>query len=110
MGRGSPARAEGRLRALARVVVLETNSVERAERGRAIIESIAGSAIRHRATSHEDLARRVRESLRPGVREDKSERSGAEALPPGVAEALTLNYYARYYRAWLDESIPALDG
>ncbi len=91
-------------------LVLETNSVERGERGRAMIESIVGSAIRHRATSHEDLARRVRESLRPGVREDKSERSGAEALPPGVAEALTLNYYARYYRAWLDESIPALDG
>ncbi len=100
----------GRLEYRDRSLVLETNSVERGERGRAMIESLAESAIRHRATTHEDLARRVRESLRPGVREEKSERSRAEELPPDVAEALTLNYYARYYRAWLDESIPALDG
>ena len=93
-----------------RSLIVETNSVERGERGRSMIESLAGSAIRHRATTHEDLARRVRESLRPGARQETSERSGAEELPPGVAEALALNHYARHYRAWLDDSIPALDG
>ncbi len=100
----------GRVEHRDRSLVLETNSVERGERGRAMIESLAGSAIRHRATTHEDLARRVRESSRPGMRAEQSAQSGAEALPPEVAEALTLNYYARYYRAWLDEAIPALDG
>jgi len=100
----------GRLEHRDRSLALEANSVERGERGRSMIESLAGSAIRHRATTHEGLARRVRESLRPGAREEKSERSGAAELPPGVAEALTLNYYARYYRAWLDDSIPALEG
>ena len=100
----------GRLEHRGRSLILETNSVERGERGRSMIESLAGSAIRYRATTHEDLARGVRESLRPDAREETSERSGAKELPPEVAEALALNHYARHYRAWLDDSIPALDG
>ena len=96
-------------------LVLETNSVERGARGRALVERLAGRAVRHRATTHEDLRRRVMESVtaRALGREDphdSKESSSGRKLDPDVAEALVAEYYARHYRAWIDEPVPSLDG
>ena len=44
-------------------LTLETNSVERAARGRTMLEALAGSAIRHRATAHENLQLDVKQRI-----------------------------------------------
>lgn len=36
--------------------------------------------------------------------------SSGQRLDPDVAEALVAQHYARHYRAWIDEAVPALDG
>jgi hypothetical protein len=95
-------------------LVFETMSVERADRGRAMLESIAGSALRHRATSHENLQRAVKDSLRAkylrGEDSEPDEPAGDRGLPPEIVEPLILGHYATHYRAWIDEPVPALDG
>lgn len=93
-------------------LVLETNSVQRAERGRRLLESLASASVRHRATSHENVRRRLRDELRARSRAgaDDDPKPPPGALPPELNETLVLNHLARYYRAWLDESLPALDG
>ncbi len=89
-------------------LVLECNSVERAERGRALVEDAAGAAIRFVVTSHEDLQAAAQRSMRSG---QPAPSTAPEAdIPPEVVEELTLDYYARHYRSWVDERIPALGG
>jgi hypothetical protein len=92
---------------------LRTQSVERGVRGRALLESAGGDALRHRVTSHENLQRAVQDGLRGRyLRGDHAaERTSSEAeLPDGVSEALILAHYATHYRAWVDEPVPALAG
>jgi hypothetical protein len=94
---------------------LEANSVERGARGRALLERLAGCALRHRATTHEDLRRQVMAGVTAQVlgREDPRDakrESSERRLDPEVAEALVAEHYGRHYRAWVDEPVPALDG
>jgi hypothetical protein len=86
---------------------LEANSVARGERGRAMVESAAGAALRHRGTTHEDMQRSVGERLRSG--DNGAEPDGGSEIPPEIQEALVLDHQARHYRRWLDEPVPALD-
>jgi hypothetical protein len=89
-------------------LVLATNSVPRGERGRALLESIAGDAIEHRATSHEDLQRKMLESLAEGPSADPG-----EALDAATREQLrdaTERYLAERSAAWPDLEVPALEG
>ncbi len=94
-------------------LVLETNSVERGSRGRAVLETAAGAAIRYRITSHENatlaLKRRVREQALGGGDDDTDEPE-VSAIPMDVQEALVLEYQGKHYRSWVDEPVPALDG
>ncbi len=85
-------------------VVLETTSRERAERGRAFLEALAGGVVRHRATSLESVAEamRRRRPERPASREDE--------IPPEVAAEVVGAYYERHYRGWVDTALPALGG
>jgi len=106
--RGEPV-SLGRLELKGTTLMLETNSVARGERGRAMIEALARDTVAYRATSHEDLTRSLKEALRAGS--EHVPRSAAPArIPAEVQEDLVLDHYARYYRKWLDEEIPALDG
>jgi hypothetical protein len=98
----------GTLRLTGESLVLEANSVERARRGRTLIESLAESAIRHRLTTHEDMERMLRDALSKRRPDDAREERREEGIPADVKEALVLNELARHYRAWIDESIPAL--
>ena len=94
-----------------RTLTMETNSKERGDRALALLQGLAGDAIRHRATTHEDLERTIREQMKR--RADGEAPVGAtaqDAIPPHVAEALVLDHYAQHYRRWLDEPVPALDG
>jgi hypothetical protein len=112
---GSNARGEtvslGHVKLDEKRLVLEANSAERAQRGRTIIEEAVGQAARHRSTTHEDPTRSVKEALRNrALGGAADEGPGDPAIPREVVEALTLNHYGRHYRAWLDDSIPALEG
>lgn len=84
---------------------LEVNSVARGTRGRALIERLAGAAVRHRATTHEDMQRLVRESLKSGKASEPRE----TGISPELQEALVLDHLAKHYREWLDIPVPALD-
>lgn len=102
------------------LLVLETNSRERGERGRELLERLAPGLIRHRATTHEDVARELRERIRqgalaegfaqPGDDRRESMEQPPSALPPEINEALVLDHLSKHYRGWLDENIPAIDG
>jgi hypothetical protein len=89
---------------------LETNSAARGARGRTLIETLAGNAVVHRATSHEDLSRTLREAIRSGRTDEVHARAAPAEIPAEAQEDLMLDYYARHYRQWLDDRIPALDG
>ncbi len=94
-------------------LILETNSAERASRGRALLEAAAGAAIRHRATSHENLTLAVKERIREQFLSggtDESDERAPSAIPFEIQEAVVLEHMAKHYRAWVDEPVPALDG
>jgi hypothetical protein len=88
---------------------LETNSLARGERGRALVEREAGAAVRHRATVHEDMQRRLQDELKKPKEKSRTQ-GGREEIPFEIQEALVLDHMARHYRKWLDEPVPALDG
>jgi hypothetical protein len=94
------------------ILTVEANSVERGTRGRELVERLAGSAVRHRGTTHEDMRRKVMEGVtaRALGRSDEVSEPAATALDPDVEEALVTEHYARHYRAWVDDAVPALDG
>lgn len=86
-----------------RRAVLETTSRARAERGRALLESLAGAAVRYRATSLESVEQAMaRRPSRP-ARE-------ADEIPPEVAAQVVHGFYERHYRGWVDTPLPALRG
>ncbi len=86
---------------------LEANSVARGQRGRELIEQLAGAAVKHRGTTHEDMQVLVRESMKRGDRHEAPD--PATSLPPEVQEALVLDLSAKHSREWLDLPVPALD-
>lgn len=92
-------------------LILEANSRERGERGRALLEELVGEALVHRMTVHEDLEARIREGRRERATEPSSRATGKgePTIPPAIAEVLVLDHHAAHYRAWLDIPVPALE-
>jgi hypothetical protein len=82
--------------------------------GGALLEALGDELLRHRVTSHENLRRTLKDRIRArylsGKPDDNDAEAPGSALPPGVADALVLAHYATYYRGWIDEPVPALDG
>lgn len=111
---------------------LLTTSPERAAEGRALLEGLLGDLLRFRSQSMADprellAERRSRddeeEEPRPDERdsvidgaEDEAEdehESGDETDDTQAAEAaesVRMAYLERYYRAWVDQPVPLLDG
>lgn len=87
------------------VLQLEANSVARGTRGREFIEQLAGAAVKHRGTTHEDMQVLLRDALK----KDRQAPAPDTGVPPAVQEALALDYYSKHYREWLDLPVPALD-
>lgn len=94
------------------LLLVEVNSAARGTRVRELIERIAGAAVRHRATTHEDLHQKLVEAVtaRALGREPAGVEGSPVAVEPDVADALVAQHYSRHYRAWVDEPVPALDG
>ncbi len=84
-------------------LVLETQSTERVDRGRAFLEALAGGAIRFRLVEYEDPERameRVARAPEPAAPGDR--------VPPEVEAQVVGEFYEQHYRRWLDEPVPAL--
>ena len=94
------------------ILTVEAMSVERGTRARELVERLAGAAIRHRGTLHEDMQRKVMERVKANTlgRGDVDAEPAAAELDPEVGEALVMEYYGRHYRTWVDEPVPMLDG
>ena len=76
-------------------------SDERAERLRALLDGIAPGALRFRLSKLADLSRAV---------SGNNDSGAGSGLPPELEAQVMQQFADRYYRGWLDEAIPALDG
>ncbi|MRG94993.1 YecA family protein [Polyangium spumosum] len=85
---------------------IQTNSRERGERARTLVEGLAGEAVRYRVTKHEDVERGMSEA---SPRHGRASAAQSEALDGPAREALAL-FYREHYERWVDEPIPMLDG
>ncbi len=86
---------------------LFTNSSARAERGRALVERIAGGLARFRVAKTQDPEQAMSEMRAQGGPNPREE------LPPEIreqAEQAIGQFKEEHYRRWLDEELPALDG
>ena len=82
-------------------LVLEALTQGAAERAVRRIERLLKDGVRKGLTSHESLA----QAIKRGPRETADSR-----VDVPEADEMVLDHYARHYRAWLDEPVPALAG
>ena len=82
---------------------LESNSVERADRLRKLVEERLGSLVTFRVREHTDPAALLQAGGPPHTRAE------APSIPPELMETLKA-MEAEHHRRWLDESIQALGG
>ncbi|MGH2670686.1 MAG: hypothetical protein ACRDH5_16520, partial [bacterium] len=101
-GGEEPRRSLGTVVPEGRRLVLEATSRPRAERGRAMIEALAGSAVAYRATRYQDVGQALKRPPNPAAEPSK--------IPPEVEAKLLGEFYEQHYRGWLDEPLPALGG
>ena len=86
-------------------VVFETNSQERAARGRAWLEALFGDRVRYRATALETLEQTMNElRSRPAEVPAPLEPRSCRRTSDGAVREL----FDRHYHAWLDRPLPAL--
>ena len=96
-----PTTLVGRADVVGHVLRLESNSVERADRLRRVVEQRLGPSLAFRVREHADpVAHLGAGGQRPGP---------GEPVPPEVLEVVR-EMQAEHYRRWLDEAIPALGG
>jgi hypothetical protein len=83
----------------------ETNSVERGERGRTLVDRLAGGAVTYRVTRTEDVEQAVQATRERDLSESKD-------VPPELRDAGNVaaeQYLTAHYERWLDEPVPRLD-
>jgi hypothetical protein len=106
-GAGASNRVLGRLALTERRLTLETQSRERAARGRALLEALLPGGLRHRASSEQSLESALADR-RTGPR--RTSRPAEDELTPELQQEIVGAMYERHYRAWMDEPVPALGG
>jgi hypothetical protein len=93
----------GRIRLRAAELVLETNSLARADRLRRRLEAACGKRLAHRAREHTSPEALANSAAPPPP-------AGAAAEPPPEVERAVAEWLERYYAGWVDKSVPALGG
>jgi SEC-C motif len=86
-------------------VLFETNSQERATRGRAWLGALAGDRVRYRATALETIEQTMNELRR---RRPKSAAAPAPDEPAVREDGAVRELYDRHYHDWLDRPLLAL--
>ncbi|WP_437737412.1 SEC-C metal-binding domain-containing protein [Sorangium sp. So ce1335] len=106
VGKGAQ-RSEAVCRAFLRIeqgrLEIETNSRERGEAARALVERLAGAAATYRITEHQDLEQAM-------LAHPRGEAGGAPAPAPEALRQAAVQMLQQHYEKWLDEPVPALDG
>ncbi len=84
---------------------LECMSAERLDRGKVLLEALAGDWLEHRTDTHQD-------PIQAMVVHRKARDGGFRPPPPSTPEETEVvqEILARHYRTWPDEPLPALDG
>jgi hypothetical protein len=82
---------------------IETNSRERGEAVRALVEQLAGDAVKYRITEHKDIEHAVLEARGAGEAPKPLPEELREPAREAVLEMLTA-----HYERWVDEPVPAL--
>jgi hypothetical protein len=82
---------------------LETNSRERADRLRRLVEERLGALVRFRIREHSAPVAHM------GEGRARRPRATSEPMPPEALE-IVKRMQAEHYRRWVDEEIPALGG
>ena len=96
-------RSLGILRIEGARAIFEATSRARGDRCRQWLESLAGTAVSHRATSYETVAQALKRAA------DMPKRPQTE-IPPEIEAEIIQEMQDRHYRAWLDQPVPALSG
>jgi hypothetical protein len=93
-------------------LLIETNSLARADRARAAVEGACGDSIQYRIRKHTDPKTLIeKELLQPGRRPRREEATrGTGDLPPELAAQVIQDFKKRAYATWPDDPIPALGG
>ncbi|MDP2210654.1 MAG: SEC-C metal-binding domain-containing protein [Candidatus Aquicultor sp.] len=87
-------------------LVLETNSKERLEKGKALISEHAAGLVMHKADEFQDILQAL-ENQKPGARAAKDD---ADDIPPEMRQQIYEQFMQGYYENWLNDRIPMLDG
>ena len=85
---------------------IDTNALRRADVVRALVESRLGTKIRFRLRSEANTADIMQEAMASAA---SGEQEPAESHPPEMA-AFMREFREKHMTAWLDDSIPALNG
>lgn len=104
-GKGDGALSLGHLGLDRRGLVLEVNSRERLERGKAMLTALAGVAVKHRIDEHMDMDRMLDDARGKQPREP-----AADGIPEDVKRKVIGQALQRMYKNVLDEPVPALGG
>jgi hypothetical protein len=90
---------------------IEANSIQRADRARELVERLAGHLLEHKATTHSDVQKLLRDRLAKGGA-DTSEEPATDLSEEQVAafEKAAQEMLDRHYRDWVDQPVPALGG
>ncbi len=91
----------GSVRVEQKALTLSTNSMERAEQGKALLQQHLCKLVGQSLTSHQTLEKMMEEG-RPPIQSQ-------EELPPEFAEKAILQYLDKHYRQTIGEPIPMLD-
>lgn len=106
-GRGLERLSLGAVKLEKHRLVLETNSAERGERGRALITQALGALVEPGLVSVED-ARKALDEHR--AKSPAAKGKPEPELPLEIQERVLLEFKGRHYRDWMDRALPALDG
>ena len=87
-------------------LVLETNSKERLEQGKALISEHAAGLVFHKADEFQDIMQLL-ENQKP---ETHATKDNADDIPLEMRQQIYEQFMRGYYENWLDERIPMLGG
>ncbi|MBS3908325.1 MAG: SEC-C domain-containing protein [Actinobacteria bacterium] len=91
-------------------LVLETNSRERLEKGKALISEHAAGLVMHKADEFQDILQAL-EDRKSGIHAARDDAAAdADDIPPEMRQQIYEQFMRGYYENWLDERIPMLDG
>ncbi|WJS84806.1 hypothetical protein [Paracoccus sp. TOH] len=87
-----------------KALLLNVNSRERAERGKAMIQAVAGKLLRPQLTAIQTAQQVMRDQQSQG----DGRQSDGEDLPPELAREVLAEFPDNHYHAILDQPVPVL--